>query len=367
MHADDEFAKPRHAVNDERHKLAPRHELVTQGWPEERGEPVHTRVVEREWRSFRIDRGHAVNERFGERRHALRKLWVRTGIRVNRPRLHEIRARARRVVGQEPLAEQLLRVHVLPLTHRTEVGETARGPRANALDAEAFLTTQRRMRVVITGSNRGIGLELVRHFLQRGENVHALCRHSSSELDALASSRNLAILQGVDVSSPDASHRVLNHLDDAGIDILVQNAGILEREAKLAPSVESIRDQLEVNAIGPILLTLGLLPRLSAGSKVMFLTSRMGSIADNSSGGYFGYRMSKAALNAGAVSLARDLAPQGIPVGIVHPGYVQTSMTGGHGDIDAATAAKQIIERIDQLSMERSGRFFHSNGGELPW
>ena len=214
------------------------------------------------------------------------------------------------------------------------------------------------MRVVITGSNRGIGLELVRHFLQRGENVHALCRSSSSELDALASSRNLAILQGVDVSSPDASHRVLNHLDDAGI---------LEREAKLAPSVESIRDQLEVNAIGPILLTLGLLPRLSAGSKVMFLTSRMGSIADNSSGGYFGYRMSKAALNAGAVSLARDLAPQGIPVGIVHPGYVQTSMTGGHGDIDAATAAKQIIERIDQLTMERSGRFFHSNGGELPW
>ena len=224
------------------------------------------------------------------------------------------------------------------------------------------------MRVVITGSNRGIGLELVRLFLKRGDTVHALCRRSSSELDALgSSSRELGIVQGIDVSSRDAAVDVLNHLGDRTIDLLVQNAGILEREANLAPSVESIRDQLEVNAIGPVLLTFGLLPRLQADSKVMFVTSRMGSIGDNASGGYYGYRMSKAALNAGAVSLARDLAPQGIPVGIVHPGYVQTSMTGGHGDISAETAAKQISERIDQLSMERSGRFFHANGAELPW
>jgi NAD(P)-dependent dehydrogenase (short-subunit alcohol dehydrogenase family) len=224
------------------------------------------------------------------------------------------------------------------------------------------------MRVVITGSNRGIGLEFVRQFLQRGEKVHALCRRSSTELDALAkSSRDLQILQGVDVSSPDAGHRILDHLGSETIDILVQNAGILEREPKLAPSVESIRDQLEVNAIGPVLLTIALLPRLREGSKVTFVTSRMGSIADNGSGGYYGYRMSKAALNAGAVSLARDLAPKGIPVGIVHPGYVQTGMTGGHGDIDAATAAKQIIERIDQLDLARSGKFFHANGAELPW
>ncbi len=224
------------------------------------------------------------------------------------------------------------------------------------------------MRVVITGSNRGIGLEFVRHFLKRGDTVHALCRSSSAELDALAkSSRELNVLHGVDVSSPDASHRVLDHLGNETIDILVQNAGILEREPKLAPSIESIRDQLEVNAIGPVLLTVALLPRLRAGSKVTFVTSRMGSIGDNASGGYYGYRMSKAALNAGAVSLARDFAPLGIAVGIVHPGYVQTSMTGGHGDIDAATAAKQIIERIDQLDMGRSGKFFHANGAELPW
>lgn len=224
------------------------------------------------------------------------------------------------------------------------------------------------MRVVITGSNRGIGLEFVRHFLKRGDTVHALCRRSSSELDTLAkASRELHVLHGVDVSSPDAPHRVLDHLGNESIDILVQNAGILEREPKLAPSVESIRDQLEVNAIGPVLLTVALLPRLRAGSKVTFVTSRMGSIGDNASGGYYGYRMSKAALNAGAVSLARDLAPLGIAVGIVHPGYVQTSMTGGHGDIDATTAAKQIVERIDQLDMARSGKFFHANGAELPW
>ncbi len=224
------------------------------------------------------------------------------------------------------------------------------------------------MRVVVTGSNRGIGLEFVKQFLARGEKVHALCRSSSSELDALArSSRDLQILQGVDVSSPDAGHRVLDHLGTDSIDILVQNAGILEREPRLAPSVESMRDQLEVNAIGPLLLTLSLLPRLRAGSKVTFVTSRMASIGDNASGGYYGYRMSKAALNAGAVSLARDLAPQGILVGLVHPGYVRTSMTGGHGDVDAAPAARQLIERIDQLDATRSGHFFHANGAELPW
>ena len=223
------------------------------------------------------------------------------------------------------------------------------------------------MLVVITGSNRGIGLELVRQFLKRGDTVHALCRRSSTELDQLSPSRSLAILQGIDVSAPDVAHKVLNHLGDSPIDILVQNAGILEREAALAPSVESLRDQLEVNAIGPIMLTLGLRPRLREGSKVTFVTSRMGSIGDNGSGGYYGYRMSKCALNAGAVSLARDLAPRGIAVGIVHPGYVQTAMTAHHGDIVPAAAAKQIIERIDGLSMERSGRFFHANGAELPW
>jgi NAD(P)-dependent dehydrogenase (short-subunit alcohol dehydrogenase family) len=252
------------------------------------------------------------------------------------------------------------------LTHRAEVGEAVRA--RNGWTRPPRSGQEGCMRVVITGSNRGIGLEFVRQFLQRGEKVHALCRHSSSELDALArSSRDLQILNGVDVSSPDSGHRILDHLGTETIDVLVQNAGILEREPKLAPSPESIRDQLEVNAIGPILLTLALLPRLHEGSKVTFVTSRMGSIADNGSGGYYGYRMSKAALNAGAVSLARDLAPKGIPVGIVHPGYVQTGMTGGHGDIDAATAAKQIIERIDQLDMARSGKFFHANGAELPW
>lgn len=224
------------------------------------------------------------------------------------------------------------------------------------------------MRVVITGSNRGIGLEFVRHFLSRGDTVHAVCRRSSAELDALAkSSRDLHVLQGVDLSSPDAGHRILDHVGSEAIDILVQNAGILDSEPKLAPSVESIRDQLEVNAIGPILLTVALLPRLREGSKVTFITSRMGSIGDNGSGGYYGYRMSKAALNAGAVSLARDLASRGIHVGIVHPGYVQTGMTGGHGDVSPSTAARQIIERIDQLDAARSGRFFHANGAELPW
>ncbi len=93
----------------------------------------------------------------------------------------------------------------------------------------------------------------------------------------------------------------------------------------------------------------------------------MGSITDNTSGGYYGYRMSKAALNAAGRSLAHDLAPRGVAVAILHPGFVQTPMTGGRGDVDAATAARNLLARIDELTPATSGRFLHANGAPLPW
>ena len=106
---------------------------------------------------------------------------------------------------------------------------------------------------------------------------------------------------------------------------------------------------------------------MTPGAKVALITSRMGSIADNSSGGSYGYRMSKAALNAAGRSLAIDLAARGIAVGLLHPGYVRTDMTGGSGNVEASEAAAMLVARIDELDAAKSGSFRHANGEELPW
>jgi NAD(P)-dependent dehydrogenase (short-subunit alcohol dehydrogenase family) len=103
-----------------------------------------------------------------------------------------------------------------------------------------------------------------------------------------------------------------------------------------------------------------------SGGKVVIITSLMGSMGDNGSGGFYGYRMSKAAVNSAAVSLARDLSGRKVAVGILHPGMVATEMTGGNG-IPVADSVRGLIARIDELSMDRTGKFFHQNGRELPW
>ena len=131
--------------------------------------------------------------------------------------------------------------------------------------------------------------------------------------------------------------------------------------------ITAVRNQLEVNALAPLRLTHALLPNLVRGSKLAFITSRMGSIGDNGSGGFYGYRMSKAALNAAAVSLARDLVPRRIAVIVLHPGFVRTGMTGGVGGIDPADSARDLVTRIGELTLEGTGRFLHANGESLPW
>ena len=144
-------------------------------------------------------------------------------------------------------------------------------------------------------------------------------------------------------------------------------AGILRGDSLEALDWDSVQEQIEVNALGPLRTVKALLPNLAQGAKLALITSRMGSIADNSSGGYYGYRMSKAALNAAGVSLARDLAPKKIAVAILHPGYVRTDMTGNHGNVTPEEAAKQLLARIDALTVQSSGTFWHANGEVLPW
>jgi NAD(P)-dependent dehydrogenase (short-subunit alcohol dehydrogenase family) len=123
----------------------------------------------------------------------------------------------------------------------------------------------------------------------------------------------------------------------------------------------------EVNSLGPLLTTQALVGNLGEGSKVGIITSRMGSIDDNDSGGSYGYRMSKAAVNAAGKSLSIDLKPKGIAVAILHPGWVRTDMTGHNGLIDTDESACGLLDRMEELTLETSGSFWHTNGELLPW
>lgn len=217
--------------------------------------------------------------------------------------------------------------------------------------------------VLVTGANRGIGLAFVQHYQQRGDRVIAICRQSSTELQHSGAQ----IIEGIDVSDAEAVGSLGKRLAGVTIDILINNAGILRDERLGDIDYRTVLEQFEVNAIGPLRVTEALLDNLAEGAKVALITSRMGSIADNTSGGRYGYRMSKVALNMAGMSLAKDLAPRGIAVALLHPGYVQTAMVGFGGDISADASAQRLMERIDQLTLESSGSFWHSNGEVLPW
>lgn len=219
------------------------------------------------------------------------------------------------------------------------------------------------MNVVITGGNRGIGLALVKACLARGDDVYVACRNSSDELNDTGAT----VYTGVDISNPESLALALAPLQDISIDWLINNAGVLGRESLEDWEPNIIDYQFRVNALGPLLVTQTLLPAMSAGSKIGLVTSRMGSMADNGSGGYYGYRMSKAALNAAGVSLANDLKAREIAVALLHPGFVQTEMVNNAGDVTPEVAAAGLVARLDELSMESTGTFYHANGDVLPW
>ena len=215
---------------------------------------------------------------------------------------------------------------------------------------------------LITGTNRGIGLEYCRQLKE--EEVIAVCRSPSKELEALG----VRIESDVDLTSPQAVESLVERLDGKKIDVLINNAGIVERISLDNLDFDSIRKQFEVNAIAPLRLTTALLPNLSNGSKVALMTSRMGSIDDNTSGGSYGYRMSKVALSMAGKSLAVDLKPKGIAVAILHPGLVQTRMTDfNESGITTETSVKGLLTRIEELNLNNTGTFWHAKGEVLPW
>lgn len=218
--------------------------------------------------------------------------------------------------------------------------------------------------ILVTGANRGIGLEFCRQYKARGDSVVGACRESSPELDALG----VRVVAGVDVADDDSVRRLADALENEPLDLLVNNAGILTVESLEDLDFDRMRTQFEVNTLGPLRVTSALLPNLRAApaARVAILTSLMGSCADNGSGGYYGYRVSKAGVNAAGVSLARDLAEDQIPVVLLHPGMVATRMTGGRG-ISVEESVSGLVARLDGLGMAQTGTFWHTDGRELPW
>jgi len=216
--------------------------------------------------------------------------------------------------------------------------------------------------VVVTGANRGIGLALCRQMSKRGDSVTAVCRSSNDELTSLG----VRVIDGIDVAIAADVASLSETIGDNPVDILINNAGILRSDTLSTVTAESMLEHYRVNTIAPLLVTRALSKNLIKGSKVIIITSRVGSLDDNGSGNNYGYRCSKAAANMVGVNLHHDLSASGVAVGLLHPGLVATDMTGGSG-VSTDQSAAGLIERIDELDSSGSGTFRHAEGYALPW
>ena len=219
--------------------------------------------------------------------------------------------------------------------------------------------------VLVTGADRGIGQALCLELHKRGQTVIAACLEDSAVLAGLG----MRVERHVDVTSDAAVKSLATRLAGTRLDVLINNAGVLRDGGLGALDFADLRRQFEVNALGPLRVTEALLPCLGPGSKVGIITSRVGSLTDNTSGGLYGYRMSKAAANMAGVSLACDLKGRGIAVILLHPGMVRTQLTQGTEGtfIEPEEAAQGLLARIDELTLESTGSFRHANGQLLPW
>ncbi|AGC43382.1 CsgA protein [Myxococcus stipitatus DSM 14675] len=228
------------------------------------------------------------------------------------------------------------------------------------------------MNVVISGANRGIGLELVRQCLQRGDEVHAGVRapERASELAALAQGAHGPLhLHALDVTD-EASVRAFAAAIPGPVHLLINNAGVRSRPDDLAGlDSDDLTRTFQVNAVAALRMTLLLRPQLRAagGAKVANLSSNLGSIADNSWGGAYGYRMSKAALNMATRSLGYDLKEDGILAFALSPGWVRTDMGGSEAPTAVDLSVSGLLSVLGRLGAEDTGGFFDFEGKRLPW
>ena len=226
----------------------------------------------------------------------------------------------------------------------------------------------------ITGCNRGLGLEFVRQLLARGQRVIATCRDIATATDltalTLKHSGQLSLVE-MDVSDEASMREAVALLNDEAIDVFINNAGMYgPRDANFG-NVDgpAMAEVLYTNAVAPVLLTQLLIDnvRKGSGKKLVFVSSKMGSIADNGRGGSYIYRSSKTALNSVVKSLALDLAPEGIATATLHPGWVRTDMGGPNGLIDAPESVSGMLNVIDGLSVANTGQFFNYDGATIAW
>jgi NAD(P)-dependent dehydrogenase (short-subunit alcohol dehydrogenase family) len=228
------------------------------------------------------------------------------------------------------------------------------------------------MKLVITGANRGIGLELTRQYLARGDSVLAGVRtpERAGELAALVEpSGGRLRIEACDVAS-ETSVRSFATAVTEPVDLLINNAGVRSRPDSLEQlDLDAVARMFQVNALGSLRVTHALLPMLrrSQGAKIVNLSSGLSSIDDNTSGGAYGYRMSKVALNMATRSLAQDLKGDGIIAVVLSPGWVQTDMGGSSAPLLVAESVAGLIGIIDRLTLEDSGGFFGLKGARIAW
>jgi NAD(P)-dependent dehydrogenase (short-subunit alcohol dehydrogenase family) len=227
---------------------------------------------------------------------------------------------------------------------------------------------------LITGANRGLGLEFARQYAADGWQVYAACRHpgSASELQHLAEASDHKLrIMALDVTDLASVKAAAAELDGQAIDILLNNAGVGGARGQTIGNLdyEAWAKVLDVNTMGPMRVAEAFVDHVaSSGRKlIVTLTSGMGSIADNASGGAFAYRSSKAAVNMVVRSLAIDLAPRGITCVVVNPGWVQTDMGGPHATMTPAESVKRLRDLIETFGPAQSGKFFNHDGREYAW
>ncbi|MBT3658017.1 MAG: SDR family oxidoreductase [Euryarchaeota archaeon] len=218
---------------------------------------------------------------------------------------------------------------------------------------------------VVTGANRGIGLELTRQLLDSGYNVHATYRSNKGGLEHIDSDK-LSIYK-LDVRDQMQISNVVQSVDK--IDLLINNAGVADGRWQSISEIdmEHALEVLNVNAVSPVLVTQQSLPKLANGSKVVMMSSLMGSISDCQSGRSYAYRASKTALNMFSMAMKNELDANGISLLIMHPGWVETDMGGPNAPLSTEESVSGIMQRIEEQDMSMSGRYVEFDGSPIEW
>ena len=224
--------------------------------------------------------------------------------------------------------------------------------------------------VMITGSNRGLGLECARQYADEGWRVIATCRNPGNAIK-LASLKGELEIHALDMSDHGQILSLADSLREEAIDLLFNNAGIFDPSPSHLVDIDykDWENFIRINVMSPLMICATFSDHVAASNlkKIAIMSSKMGSIEDNNSGGSYIYRSTKAALNAVMKSLSIDLAPRGISVAILHPGWVRTDMGGPNGLIDAPESVNGLLKVIKDLNLKNSGRFYSYDGSEIAW